>query len=161
MLRRRVPARSSAAAAARALPPAPTSDDALGHRGERREQSESVGEIAAHAAAAQKLSVLTAPASRASGPSSSHSAATAALCGSVTLTPSTPSAARPRMASPEIGRGDPQRDVDAVEPERLGRGVVHARRARVLDRIADHAGDARRTRDRHAGCVCWKCWKSA
>ncbi len=110
---------------------------------------------------AGKLSVLTAPASSASGPSSSHSASAAVLCGTVTLAPSKPSAARPRTAVRQVGGRDAQRDVDAIEAERRRGGVVHARRARVLDRVADHAGDARRAADGHAGCVCWKCWKSA
>ena len=124
-------------------------------------QAEPVGEVAAQRAVAGKLSVLTAPASRASSPSSSHSATAAALCGSVTLAPSTPSAAQTAHGRAELGGRHAQRHVDAVEPERRGGRVLHARRARVLDRVADHAGDARRARDRHAGCVCWKCWKSA
>ena len=110
---------------------------------------------------AEKLSVLTAPASRASPPELVAQRRGGGLVrerdvGAVEA--ERREAADRRL---ELGRGDAQRDVDAVEPERLGRRVVHERRARVLDRVADHAGDAGRAPDRHAGCVSWKCWKSA
>ena len=45
--------------------------------------------------------------------------------------------------------GDLERDVHPVEPELAVRRVVQHRRQRVAHRIADHARDARRARDRH------------
>ena len=50
---------------------------------------------------------------------------------------------------------------DPVEHSRSPLMHNAAAEALGLDRVADHAGDAGRAPDRHAGCVSWKCWKSA
>ena len=136
-------------------------DRPLGHLGERREQPEPVGQIAANPAFGRK-------AERVDGACVARLGAelVAQRDGSGLVRQrdvDAVQAERPQAAHGrgQVGRRHAQGDVDAVEPERLGGRVVHARRARVLDRVADHAGDARRAGDRHAGCVCWKCWKSA
>ena len=69
---------------------------------------------------------------------------TACLCGTVTFSPTMPSARIPASA---LGQGcwiNAERRVHIVEVQRPERGVVHSRRRRVCNRVANDAEHSRR-----------------
>ncbi len=68
--------------------------------------------------------------------------AAASLCGTVRLTPRMPSAVNRANGVAEIWRRHVKGEIDAIDPERGVRRVVHRGRHRMLDRIAEDRGDA-------------------
>ena len=81
------------------------------------------------------------------GSSVSTSSATASLCGVVTLAPAKPSATSPRSASSSRSRATCKRHVRPVEPSRREGRVLHPRRERLRDRIAEQPDEPGLTGD--------------
>ena len=81
-----------------------------------------------------------------SASASSHERAAASLCGAVTFAPAKPSGREPAHRLLEPLRRDVERDVRPVEPARRERRVLHARRERVRDGMAEQRDEPRLAR---------------